>query len=101
MTTKQFYIKCDEINAWSVWERDKDVIVFDLHKSDAESICQKLNEIYEEKEFWKSDACSESGENQILWNEIHIMITNGAEPTEAFQNYRVAKRKGIVNCRFA
>lgn len=48
MTVKRFYIKCDEFNAWSVWEADKDVVVFDLLKSDAQLVCDKLNEQHEE-----------------------------------------------------
>lgn len=48
MTEKRFYIKCDEYNAWSVHEKDKDVVVFDLLKYDAEIICNLLNEQHEE-----------------------------------------------------
>lgn len=44
MTEKRYFMRCDEINAWSVHETGKDVIVFDLFKSDAKIICNKLNE---------------------------------------------------------
>lgn len=50
MTEKRFYIKCDEYNAWSVWEKDKDVVVFDLLKYDAEVVCKALNELNDENE---------------------------------------------------
>ena len=50
MTKKRFYIKCDDFNAWSVWEKGKDVIVFDLYKSDAQLVCDKLNELSDENE---------------------------------------------------
>lgn len=53
MTEKQFYIKCDDFNAWSVWEKGKDVIVFDLYKSDAQLVCDKLNELSDENEHLK------------------------------------------------
>lgn len=45
---ERFYIKCDEINAWSVHEKNGDVIVFDLLKHDAEQVCRKLNELSDE-----------------------------------------------------
>lgn len=50
MTEKRFYIECIEYNAWSVWEKGKDVIVFDLYKSDAQLVCDKLNELSDENE---------------------------------------------------
>lgn len=53
MTEKQFYIKCDDFNAWMVWEKGKDVIVFDLHKSTAQLVCDKLNELSEENDVLK------------------------------------------------
>lgn len=45
---KQYTIRCDEYNAYSILKNNKDVIVFDLPKSDAELICNKLNELSEE-----------------------------------------------------
>lgn len=53
MGEKQFYIKCDDFNAWSVWEKGKDVIVFDLYKSDAQLVCDKLNELHDETQLLK------------------------------------------------
>ena len=50
MTEKRFYIQCDEYNAWSVWEKNKEMIVFDLLQPDALIICNKLNELSDEKE---------------------------------------------------
>lgn len=42
--TEKYYFRCDEINAWSVHETGGEVIIFDLFKSDAEIVCNKLNE---------------------------------------------------------
>lgn len=66
-----------------------------------EDIVNLLNELDEEKEFWKSDACKETNENNILWNEIFIMMEQGGKPSKAFEDYMVTKKRGIVNCRFA
>lgn len=55
MTEKRFYIKCDEYHAWSVWEKDKDVVVFDLLKSDAEVVCKALNEFNDKNEQLKKE----------------------------------------------
>lgn len=54
MTEKRYYLQCDEINAWSIHETDGDVIVFDLLKSDAEVVCDLLNQLNDENEQLKS-----------------------------------------------
>lgn len=55
MTEQRFYIQCDEYNAWSVWEKNKDVIVFDLFQPDALIICNELNELSDENEQLKQE----------------------------------------------
>lgn len=47
----------------------------------------KLNELSDEKEKWKSASVIASNENSILWDEIHILMEQGAEPSDAFKKY--------------
>ena len=46
-----------------------------------------LNELHEEKERWKFMSVTTSNENEILWNEVHILMEQGAEPSDAFKKY--------------
>jgi len=50
-------------------------------------VLDKLNELYEEKEDWKNKCLNNASENSILWNEISILMKQGAEPSDAFQQY--------------
>lgn len=50
-------------------------------------VCDKLNKLYEEKEDWKNNCLKSVNENSILWNEIFILMEQGAEPSDAFKNY--------------
>ena len=50
-------------------------------------IADRLNELNDEKERWKSMCLSSSSENSILWNEISILREQGAEPSDAFKKY--------------
>lgn len=46
-----------------------------------------LNELHEEKENWKNNCLNSVNENNILWNEIFILMEQGAEPSDAFKTY--------------
>ena len=50
-------------------------------------VCDKLNELHEEKEDWKNNCLKNVNENSILWNEIFILMEQGAETSDAFKNY--------------
>lgn len=52
-----------------------------------EDFLDKVNELHEEKERWKSMCMSSSSENSLLWNEISILREQGAEPSDAFKEY--------------
>lgn len=43
--------------------------------------------IRKEKEDWKNNCLQSVSENNILWNEIFILMEQGAEPSNAFKNY--------------
>lgn len=43
--------------------------------------------IRKEKEDWKNNCLQSVSENNILWNEIFILMEQGAEPSIAFKNY--------------
>ena len=77
MTEKRFYIQCDECNAWSVWEKDKDVVVFDLLKCDAEVVCKALNELSDENKQLKSTIAQlieqNRKNNDLLLSDIRIL----------------------------
>ena len=59
--------------------------------SDVSDLLNELNDeneqLKEEKEKWKSNCSSAVNENSILWNEISILREQGAEPSEAFQEF--------------
>ena len=58
---------------------------------------KKENEqLKEEKEKWKSNCSLVVNENSILWNEISILREQGAEPSEAFNDY-LNKKRGDLN----
>ena len=61
---------------------------------EAEEIVKRLNELSDkneqlkkEKDDWKANCLSNVNENSILWNEIAIMREQGAEPSDAFEEY--------------
>ena len=53
----------------------------------SEEIVDLLNELHDEKERWKSMSVATSNEKEILWNEVHILMEQGAEPSDAFKKY--------------
>lgn len=63
-------------------------------------IANQLNDeneqLKEEKEKWKSNCSLTDSENSILWNEISILREQGAEPSEAFNDY-LNKKRGDLN----
>lgn len=46
-----------------------------------------LNELNDEKEFWKSMCCSQSNFNQILLNELDIAQEQGYEISNPFKRF--------------
>ena len=56
-------------------------------KGALEDTVDLLNESNDEKERWKSMSVATSNENGILWNEVHILMKQGAEPSDAFKKY--------------
>lgn len=54
-----------------------------------------LNELNEEKEDWKHNCLITTSENSILWNEIFILMEQGAKPSDAFNNYLKNKNKKL------
>ena len=50
-------------------------------------VVDKLNELYDEKEYWKSSCCLGMSENSILWNELFCLMEQGANPSPAFEEY--------------
>lgn len=82
---KQYTIKCDEINSYSIWKDNKDLIVFDLLRVDAEDICNELNDLYEEKEFWKSMCCSQGEKNHKLKRQFLKILKSLGKKTKVIQ----------------
>lgn len=102
MTEERFKMTSELPKGWvDIIDTDNNQTLCNIRIEYANHMVNFLNELDEEKEFWKSDACKETNENNILWNEILIMIEQGAEPSKAFKDYMITKKRGIVNCRFA
>lgn len=57
---------------------------------------EENEQLKEEKEKWKSNCSLAVSENSILWNEISILCEQGAEPSEAFNDY-LNKKRGDLN----
>ena len=63
--------------------------------NDAKEELEKENEELErEVSGWKGIVCSQINENSILSNEIGILISQGAEPSNAFKEY---SKRGLKN----
>ena len=52
-----------------------------------EQLRNENNQLLKEKEDWKGTCITASNENSILWNEIHILMEQGAEPSQSFKEY--------------
>ena len=79
MSEKRFTLAYEKGNWWAV--RDGDITLW------KEEVIHLLNELNDEKERWKSMSVATSNENEILWNEVHILMEQGAEPSDAFKKY--------------
>lgn len=77
-----------------LFDGDEPFAIVDVYIQ-AKEICNKLNELNDEKERWKSLCLKCINENSILWNEFDIMREQGAEPSDAFKNYR-HELKGVI-----
>lgn len=74
------------------------------HVDCEDDFVDKFNELYEEKEKYKSNCSEIASENSILWNEIFILREQGALPSDAFEKYldslkNKGKLKVILNGR--
>ena len=58
-----------------------------LTEIEAKWLCDLMNELNEEKENLKHMCSKNVSENSILWKEIFILMEQGAEPSDAFQQY--------------
>ena len=59
----------------------------------ANEICDLLNTLHDEKEFWKSNCCSQSSFNSILLNELSIAQEQGYEVSDPFK--KLMEKKGV------
>lgn len=84
--TERFKFICDDENCYFK-DNDKEI--------DCYKVVELLNELNDEKERWKSLCLNSSSENSILWNEICIMEEQGAEPSDAFKEYKHKLKKEL------
>lgn len=56
-------------------------------ESENDDLRTKMKELHDEKEDWKNNCLKSVSENSILWNEISILMEQGALPSDAFKNY--------------
>lgn len=52
-----------------------------------------LNNLYEEKEYWKGQSCNDSSLNSILFNELSIAEEQGYELSTAYKKFIKKSRK--------
>lgn len=83
MTEKRFKL---------AYEKGNEAIFEDLDYPYSKRLTNKevenlLNELVKEKDDWKNNCLKSVSENSILWNEIFILMEQGAEPSDAFKNY--------------
>lgn len=83
MTEKRFRL---------AYEKGNEAIFEDLDYPYSKRLTNKevenlLNELVKEKDDWKNNCLKSVSENSILWNEIFILMEQGAEPSDAFKNY--------------
>ena len=86
---KRFEIKIGEF--------EEENIVDNLNRMTIREIsdmCKKMNELNDEKEFWKSMCCSQSNFNQILLNELDIAQEQGYEVSNPFK--KLIEKKEIL-----
>lgn len=62
------------------------------------SLLNRLNEINEEKEYWRHCCAKNSNENSILWNEIFCAETHGVNFSQPFIEY-CEKQKEELNAK--
>lgn len=92
MTEKRFSHR-KWYNERQLFDGEKPFAIVDVFIQ-ADEICDKLNEIAEEneqlkeeKEFWKSDACFLLNLNSILSNELSIAQEQGYESSKSYKKY--------------
>ena len=69
----------DELTGKHYFDSTKDDYVF------SEEIVDLLNELYEEKEYWKGNACNNSNFINILLHELDIAQKEGYEVSDPFE----------------
>lgn len=103
MTAKRFTHKMNQLGVQFICYDDKAELLGtfadDIGVTNIVELLNALHEenerLKEEKEKWKSNCSLAISENSILWNEINILREQGAEPSEAFNNYLNKKRSHI------
>lgn len=63
-----------------------------MAKENWNNVLKELNALHEEKEFWKSSACSTSNFNQILLNELDVAQEQGYEVSNPFKKLLEGKK---------
>ena len=84
MTGKRFTIKRKDLKYAKILENDKDLTGY-FFITQAEFICDKWNELHEEKEYWKGNACSNSNFVNILLHELDLAQEKGYEVSDPFK----------------
>ena len=97
MTKKRFKLRLSKLGNGMITDtQKKEDLFFDKEFLDATlpKTAEWLNELAkdnerlkEEKEIWKSNACSLSNSNSILSNELSIAQEQGYEPSKAYKEY--------------
>ena len=102
MTKKRFTIEIDDENIVHILDNETDIGQYNLCKllnglhEENKELKKENEQLQEEKEKWKSNCSLAVSENSILWNEISILREQGAEPSEAFNDY-LNKKRGDFN----
>ena len=73
----------------------RDTITHEEFPITPDVVIKRLNDLHEEKEFWKHATIQNDNENVILREELSIMMSQGAEPSPAFKEYSKLKAERV------
>ena len=98
MTEKQYRVICDDINAYSI-HKDNELIVYDLFKSDADRICEELNQIADENEQLKQQIQQLQHWNKCLAQKRHQELSYKSYNTrESEKKLKELLEPKLFNC---
>ena len=96
MTEKRFVIKPSSIvtDGFVIIDKEKKYTFPVLDSTLNYMFCKALNELHEEKEYWKGTACNNSNFVNILLHELDIAQEKGYKVSDPFE--KLMKREELI-----